>query len=115
VALGSRPCGGAQRGRCLQYDPSAGTLWLLARQSRQTREETRSRLHQITDDLLIRGDSIEYHWTLIGTNTGPGGTGNRVRIAGFEDWTFGDDGLIAESQGHYDQAAYDRQLEHGVK
>ena len=29
-------------------------------------------------------------------------------------WTFGDDGLVAESQGHYDQAEYDRQLEHGT-
>jgi uncharacterized protein (TIGR02246 family) len=64
----------------------------------------------LMDDLVVDGDSIEYHWTLVGTNTGPGGTGNRVRIAGFEEWTFGDDGLIAESQGHYDQAEYDRQL-----
>jgi len=68
----------------------------------------------LMDDLLFQNDGIEYHWTLVGTNTGPGGTGNRVRIAGFEEWTFGDDGLIAESQGHYDQAEYDRQLEHGV-
>jgi nuclear transport factor 2 (NTF2) superfamily protein len=68
----------------------------------------------LMDDLLFQNDGIEYHWTLVGTNTGPGGTGNRVRIAGFEEWTFGDDGLIAESHGHYDQAEYDRQLEHGV-
>jgi nuclear transport factor 2 (NTF2) superfamily protein len=68
----------------------------------------------LMDDLLFQNDGIEYHWTLVGTNTGPGGTGNRVRIAGFEEWTFGDDGLIAESQGHYEQAEYDRQLEHGV-
>jgi hypothetical protein len=58
--------------------------------------------------------SSEYHWTLVGTNTGPGGTGNRVRITGLEAWTFGDDGQIAESQGRYDQAEYNRQLEHGV-
>jgi hypothetical protein len=51
----------------------------------------------------------------VGTNTGPGGTGNRVRISGFEEWRIGDDGLIAESQGHFDQAEYDRQLEHGVE
>ena len=41
--------------------------------------------------------------------------GGSVRISGFEEWTIGDDGLIAESQGHYDQAEYDRQLEHGVE
>jgi len=43
------------------------------------------------DDL--RGN--ECHWTLIGTNTGPGGTGNPVRISGYEEWTIGPDGLIA--------------------
>ena len=66
------------------------------------------------DDVVVKDEAIEFHWTFVGTNTGPGGTGNRVRISGFEKWTFGDDGLVAESQGHYDQAEYDRQLEHGV-
>jgi hypothetical protein len=37
-----------------------------------------------------------------------------VRFTGFEDWTFGDDGLITESLGHFDQAEYARQLKHGV-
>jgi len=69
----------------------------------------------LMDNLLVQDHGIEYHWTLIGTNTGPGGTGNCVRITGFEEWTIGDDGLIAESQGHYDQAEYNRQLEHGVE
>ena len=69
----------------------------------------------LMDELLPGdGDHAEYRWTLVGTNTGPGGTGNRVRINGYEEWTIGEDGLIAESQGHYDQAEYDRQLEHGV-
>ncbi len=67
------------------------------------------------DDLVVRDDErVEYHWTLVGTNTGPGGTGNGVRISGFEEWTIGDDGLVAESQGHFDEAEYDRQLAHGV-
>ena len=70
-------------------------------------------LQVLMDDLRIQDPGIEYHWTLIGTNSGPGGTGNRVRISGFEDWTIGEDGLIAESLGHYDQADYDRQLAHG--
>jgi hypothetical protein len=51
-----------------------------------------------------------YRWTLTGTNTGPGGTGRPVRISGQEEWTFGADGLIAESRGHFDQADYNRQL-----
>jgi predicted ester cyclase len=66
------------------------------------------------DDLVVDGDRIEYHWTFTGTNTGPGGTGNAVRVVGYEEWTIGDDGLIAASSGHYDAAEYARQLEHGV-
>jgi len=71
-------------------------------------------LRVLLDRLLVRDDAVEYHWTLVGTSTGPGGTGNRVRITGFEEWTFGDDGLIAESLGHFDQSEYDRQLEEGA-
>lgn len=68
----------------------------------------------LMDDLVTENGGIEYHWTLIGTNTGPGGTGNRVRFSGFEEWTIGDDGLIVESKGHFDQAEYERQLERGI-
>ena len=39
----------------------------------------------------------------------------RVRISGFEEWTIGDDGLIASPLGHFDQAEYDRQIRHGVE
>src|SRR5580765_3540849 len=35
--------------------------------------------------LLPRGPRTEYHWTLEGTNTGPGGTGSLVRISGYEE------------------------------
>jgi len=66
------------------------------------------------DDVVFKDDTVEFHWTFTGTNTGPGGTGKWVRISGFEEWTFGDDGFVAESQGHYDQTEYDRQLEHGA-
>src|SRR5271169_78604 len=63
------------------------------------------------DRLVVKGAKTEYHWTLTGTNTGPGGTGKFVRISGFEDWRFGPDGLIAESLGHFDAADYERQLD----
>ena len=66
------------------------------------------------DDLVIDGHRVEYHWTFTGTNTGPGGTGKAVRVSGYEDWTFNDEGLIAASSGHYDAAEYARQLAHGV-
>jgi uncharacterized protein (TIGR02246 family) len=72
-------------------------------------------LQVLMDELVVQGENAVYRWTLVGTNTGPGGTGNRVRISGFEEWTIGDGGLIAASLGHFDQAEYDRQREHGVE
>jgi predicted ester cyclase len=66
------------------------------------------------DKLEPRGDRVAFHWTLIGTNTGPGGTGNRVKISGYELWKIGNDGLIAKSLGHFDAADYERQLKEGV-
>ena len=65
------------------------------------------------DDIVLKGETVEFHWTFTGTNTGPDGTGKAVRISGFEEWTFGEDGLVAESKGRYDQAEYERQLAHG--
>jgi len=65
------------------------------------------------DRLVVKGTKAEYHWTLTGTNTGPGGTGKFVRISGYEEWRFGPDGLIAESLGHFDEADYERQLKVG--
>jgi len=62
------------------------------------------------DGLGRAGNGYVYRWTLIGTNTGPGGSGNRVRISGYEEWIIGADGLIAASLGHFDAADYQRQL-----
>jgi len=62
------------------------------------------------DRLEPKGDRVLYRWTFIGTNSGPGGTGNPVRISGYEDWKIGPDGLIAESRGRYDAADWERQV-----
>jgi predicted ester cyclase len=67
------------------------------------------------DKLEPRGDLTAFHWTLSGTNTGPGGTGNRVRISGYELWKIDNNGFIAESKGHFDAAEYEHQLKHGVE
>jgi uncharacterized protein (TIGR02246 family) len=72
-------------------------------------------LEVLMDDVRAGETGSEYHWTLVGTNTGPGGTGNRVRISGYEEWTLGPDGLIAASQGHFDEAEYARQVGHGAE
>jgi hypothetical protein len=34
------------------------------------------------DQLFTAGDAAFFVWTLTGTNTGPGGTGNPVRVSG---------------------------------
>jgi predicted ester cyclase len=66
------------------------------------------------DKLEPQPDATAFHWTLTGTNTGPGGTGKRVRISGYELWKIDNDDRIAESKGHFDAAEYDRQLKYGV-
>ncbi|MEJ2256247.1 MAG: nuclear transport factor 2 family protein [Woeseiaceae bacterium] len=53
---------------------------------------------------------VQFHWHWTGTNTGPGGTGNSVDLYGYEQWSMDDDGLILKSIGHYDEAAYQRQM-----
>ncbi len=65
------------------------------------------------DGVGLDGERAVYRWTLSGTNSGPGGTGAAVRISGYEEWTIGADGLIAESKGHFDEADYQRQLSVG--
>jgi uncharacterized protein (TIGR02246 family) len=67
------------------------------------------------DDLHGEGDGFIFRWTLIGTNTGPGGTGKRVHITGYEEWAIGSDGLIEKSLGHFDEAEYHRQLKFGAE
>lgn len=68
-------------------------------------------------DMVVTMDKVapdeegtKFHWTLTGTNTGPGGTGKRVRISGYELWQLNDDGFIEDSKGHFDSAEYQRQL-----
>jgi nuclear transport factor 2 (NTF2) superfamily protein len=66
----------------------------------------------LMDDLVVIDDVVEYHWTFTGTSSE---TGKWVRIRGFEEWTIDAKGLIAASRGHYNQAEYDHQLQHGAE
>ena len=68
-------------------------------------------------DMVVKMDRVHpegghavFHWTWTGTNSGPGGAGRSVRLTGYEEWTLGADGLIVESEGHFDEAEYQRQL-----
>jgi hypothetical protein len=60
------------------------------------------------------GEHPVFRWIWTGTNTGPGGTGKFVRMTGYEEWTLGANGLIEKSDGHYDEAEYQRQLKVGA-
>jgi predicted ester cyclase len=62
------------------------------------------------DKLESAPNGTEFHWTFTGTNTGPGGTGKKVRVSGYELWKIDNEGFIAESKGHFDAADYERQL-----
>ena len=66
------------------------------------------------DDVTHALEGTKFRWTLTGTNTGPGGTGKRLRISGYELWKIDKDGFIAESKGHFDSGEYERQLKLGV-
>jgi uncharacterized protein (TIGR02246 family) len=67
------------------------------------------------DQVLVAGGSVFWVWTLTGNNTGPGGTGNPVRVSGIEVWTMGKSGLVANSIGYYDAETYERQIAHGIE
>ena len=67
-------------------------------------------LHVTMDRLILSGERVEYHWTLTGTNTGPGGSGRSTRVSGFESWQLSPEGLILDSRGHFDLADYNGQL-----
>jgi len=60
-------------------------------------------LHLEMDGLLIKDQGAVYRWTLTSA-------ARSLRISGFEEWTIGADGLIADSQGHFESADYQRQL-----
>ena len=68
----------------------------------------------LMDKLDFQADKTIYHWTFIGTNSGPDGTGNKVHFSGFEEWTIGKDGLIVQSNGKFDNDEYQHQLAHGI-
>ena len=58
------------------------------------------------DDVRAAGDHVAYVWTFTGTHAG---TGNSLRVAGWEEWDLDADGKIASSLGWFDAEDYARQ------
>ena len=84
---------------------------------RKPLSETARSYMEAFPDMVLTMDSLTYvngkyrfHWTFKGTNTGPGGTGNKVDFSGFEEWTMNEQGLVQKSIGTYDAQDYQRQL-----
>lgn len=67
------------------------------------------------DDLRSGGNQAIYLWTLEGTNSGPGGTGNFVSIPGWQNWLLSDEMLIVKADGGYDANEYNRQIQEGQR
>ena len=65
------------------------------------------------DSLVTTSEGAEFYWTFTGTNTGPGGSGKKVKISGVEIWQFDDNGRIKKSQGSFDTEKYNRQIKNG--
>ncbi|HSM08110.1 MAG TPA: nuclear transport factor 2 family protein [Gemmatimonadota bacterium] len=106
-------------GRFASFYAEDGTLVVngAAFEGRDAIRTTAGEFMAAFPDMRVRMDSVVggdgrtvFHWTWTGTNTGPGGTGRPVDLTGYEEWTFGADGLIAVSDGHYDQAEFERQM-----
>ena len=68
-------------------------------------------------DIVIHADAVRSAgthmivlWTFEGTNSGPDGNGNKVKVSGWEYWLLKDSNLVEESLGHFDDDDYQRQL-----
>ena len=64
------------------------------------------------DSLRTGGNQAIYLWTLEGTNSG---TGNFVRVPGWQNWRLSDDLLIETADGGYDAEVYDKQIREGFR
>lgn len=64
------------------------------------------------DDIRAAGSQAIFVWTLEGPHAG---TGNRVKVQGWEEWTLSDECLVVSSLGRFDSAEYDRQIAEGIR
>jgi uncharacterized protein (TIGR02246 family) len=64
-------------------------------------------LHLVCDGLRIAGDHVAYLWTFTGTHAG---SGNAMRVAGWEEWDVDALLQVTESCGWFDADDYARQI-----
>lgn len=78
---------------------------------KQLAETAKSYMEAFPDIELTMDSLTDENGTFKETNTGPGGTGNKVDFSGFEEWTMNDQGLVQKSIGTYNAEDYQRQLD----
>jgi len=61
-------------------------------------------------DIVEEDRGTVFYWNLRGTNTGSGGTGNKVDIDGCEVWKLDNENKIVELKGYFDAEEYERQV-----
>ncbi len=62
------------------------------------------------NSLVTKPSGSEFHWTLTATHSGPGGTGNKAKVIGYELWQMGNNNRILKLQGHFPTEEYNRQM-----
>lgn len=62
------------------------------------------------NDVLVEERGIVFYCNAIATNSGPGGTGNRINIEIHEIWTFDENGKFTEVRAYDDPEDFERQL-----
>lgn len=60
----------------------------------------------VCDTVRRAGDHVAFLWTFTGTHSG---TGNRLRISGWEEWDHDRDLRVTASRGWFDAEGYARQ------
>jgi hypothetical protein len=62
------------------------------------------------NDAAIEERGIVFYCNAIATNSGPGGTGNKINIEIHEIWTFDESGKFTEVRAYDDPEDFERQL-----
>ena len=62
------------------------------------------------NDVVVEGRGIVFYCNAIATNSGPGGTGNKINIEIHEIWTFDENGKFTEVRAYDDPEDFERQL-----
>lgn len=70
-------------------------------------------LHIQVNDVVEEPTGTVFYCNVIATNSGPGGTGEKINMAVQEFWRFDDNGKFIEIEAYDDPEKFNRRLKHG--